>query len=164
MTRNRVIGKDNQLPWQLPDDMAHFRRVTSSHAILMGRGTFESMNCRPLPNRLNIVLTSRSFDVSGVVYVNSLEIGIREAKCRGYEKCFVIGGSGVYKEALDVADVLYFTSIEAELDGDVYFPELDLDGWSLMSSKIHPADEKHPYAFTMNVYRRQQHLGVGFPS
>ena len=156
MARNRVIGKENSLPWRLPDEIDYFRRVTSSHATLMGRKTFESMNCRPLPNRFNIVLTSRSFDVTDVVFVDSLAAGFSSASNQGFEKCFVIGGSKVYEEALTVADTLYCTVIDAELEGDVLFPQFDWADWVCESTRLHPTDTKHEYAFSMNVYRRRE--------
>ena len=155
MTQNRVIGKDNELPWRLPDEMAHFKRLTRSHAVVMGRKTFESMQCRPLPERLNIVLTRKDFDVPDVVFVDSLANGLTFANARGYEQCFVIGGSQVYEEALSIADCLYATLIDSEMEGDAFFPEFDLSPWQLESSNVHPADDRHAYAFTMNVYRRK---------
>lgn len=116
------------------------------------------MNCRPLPNRLNIVLTSRKFEVPDVTFVESLTAGVSNAANQGFEKCFVIGGSGVYEEALGIADALYCTLIDTVLDGDTFFPEFDLEEWVLESTDTHDIDSKHKYAFSMNVYRRREQV------
>ncbi|MBY0369224.1 dihydrofolate reductase [bacterium] len=124
MTRERVIGRDNQLPWRLPEDLKHFKRVTSGHTVIMGRKTFDSMG-RALPNRKNIVLTrDRSFQAEGVTVCHSWE---EVEKARGSEQCFVIGGGEIFQSALPRLRRLYLTVIDENIPGDAHFPELPLE-------------------------------------
>ncbi|MEM7217997.1 MAG: dihydrofolate reductase [Pseudomonadota bacterium] len=158
MTRNRVIGRDNDLPWHLPDDLRYFMRTTTGHPVIMGRATFESVGARPLPRRLNIILTSRPQSWQGVEVTPSLDdaLDIARARCAedGVERCFVAGGSGVYRTALPLADELFITEIDAEIEGDTYFPEFDRTAWRLVVSDPHPIDDRHAHAFSMNRYER----------
>jgi dihydrofolate reductase len=126
MTDDGVIGKNNALPWRLPEDLARFKQLTMGHAILMGRKTFDSIG-RPLPGRKNIVLTrDSSFQRDGVTVVHDWTRAITEAKIFS-EHLFVIGGAEIFKEALRLPELtrIYFTLIHAKIDGDVRFPALD---------------------------------------
>jgi dihydrofolate reductase len=158
MTRNRVIGRDNGLPWRLPGDMRFFMTTTRDHPVIMGRRTYESMN-RPLPRRTNIVVTrNRDYRVEGAEVVGDLPaaLALAERQCQrdGVDEAFVIGGAELYRVAMDVADRLYVTRIDAELPGDTFFPEIDWSGWRLVRTDAHPADEKHAYPFVIEVYER----------
>ncbi|MBM7070447.1 type 3 dihydrofolate reductase [Shewanella sp. 202IG2-18] len=127
MTVNRVIGKDNQMPWHLPEDLKHFKASTMGKPIVMGRKTFESIG-RPLPGRHNIVITRQSdFSVEGITAVSSFE----EAKSAAgnVEEIAVIGGGQLYKQLLPIADKLYLTLINIDVDGDTYFPDWDDGSW-----------------------------------
>ena len=143
MDRNRLIGNNNQLPWHLPADFAHFKSVTMGKPVIMGRKTYESIG-RPLPGRTNIVL-SRGSDTrfDGAECVSSFEKALTlvpEA-----EEVMVIGGSTVYEMLLPRADRLYLTCVDAEFDGDAWFPEFDIDQWDELESVLRKADEKNLY-------------------
>lgn len=159
MTRNRVIGRDNDLPWSLPADMKHFMTTTRGHPVIMGRRTFESMDRRPLPRRTNIVVTrTPGYDAPGAVVVDSLEAALAVARRQcaedGVDEAFVTGGAGLYAEALPLADRLYVTVIDADLDGDTFFPELDWRRWREVDREVHPADERHAYSFSIATFER----------
>lgn len=122
MSRNRVIGHQNQLPWHLPEDLKHFKATTMGNPIIMGRKTFESIG-RPLPGRENIVVTRNpAYREEGVIVVHSLAEAI---KACGDRDAFVIGGAQLYQDALPLADRLYVTLIDQDFAGDTYFPEID---------------------------------------
>ena len=156
MTENGVIGRDQKLPWSLPDEMAHFRRTTLDHPIIMGRKTFESHGCKPFPRRKNIVLTSSKAVYNGVWTVKTVSEAI-DVALQGpsaLEEVFVIGGSAVYRSALPQADRLYCTIVHANLAGDVQMDVIDFNAWKLRSQAMHPADDRHAYSFTMFVFDR----------
>ena len=145
MDRNGVIGRDNRLPWKLPDEMAHFRRVTLGKPVVMGRRTFESL-AKPLPGRKNIVLTRQGdFAAPGCEVVHSLEDAWRAAD--GVEEACVIGGTMLFAETLPTADVLYLTEVQAEVEGDTWFPPFDRSQWVEREVARHAADERHAYPF-----------------
>ncbi len=153
MTRNRVIGKDNWLPWDLPDELAFFRRVTSGKPVIMGRRTFESVN-RPMPGRLNVVLSRRGFEAPGVTVVADMDAAFSAAAADPADECFVIGGTELYAVSLPVADRLYATFIDAELDGDTFFPAFDFEGWRMVQCCHHDIDARHAYAYDIRIYER----------
>ena len=156
-SENNVIGRDNELPWQLPDDLKRFRRLTEGHPIIMGRKCHESIG-RPLPNRENIVITRQDEYVSeGCTVVGSLHEAIKNAVDTGAEEAFVIGGGEIYNHALleDLVDRVYFTQVHAEVDGDIVFPEIDTEVWNEVSTEEHPADDEHTYAFTHHIFDRK---------
>ncbi len=153
-SENRVIGRDNDLPWRLPDDMRFFVKTTKGHHILMGRKNLESFG-KLLPNRTNILLTrDQSYQFEGAEIFYELEEAIEFAKRRGEEELMVIGGGEIYKQCLPKADRIYFTQVHAEIEGDVYFPEIDSSQWKLKSELFHDKDEKHNYSFTFKTFER----------
>ncbi|MFZ1808726.1 MAG: dihydrofolate reductase [Cyclobacteriaceae bacterium] len=157
LAQNRVIGKENDLPWRLPDDMKYFMQTTSGHHVLMGRKNYDSLpdKFKPLPNRTNIVVTRQSnFEAVGCTIVSSIEQGIEIASKNKEEELFVIGGAQIYKQSLERADYLYLTEINAEIEGDTFFPEIDPAKWSEVSRKPHAIDEKHRYSFDFVIYKR----------
>ena len=129
----RVIGKDGKLPWDIPEDLKNFRRLTANSTVIMGRKTFESIG-RPLPKRDNIVVSSKMEQQEGVVVCKSVEEAVETAKGFGRET-FVIGGSGIYKAFLPVADKMYLSFVKKEYDGDVCFPEFDESEWNIESEE-----------------------------
>ncbi len=159
MTRNRVIGKDNKLPWNLPDEMQHFRRYTMNKPIILGRRTFESIG-KPLPYRTNIVVTSRALNVHGIIVAANLEdaLAVAEQHCEmeTCNECCIIGGASVYTATLPIADRLVLTLIDTELDGDVFFPYFDEFAWQLVSEDHHPVDKRHDYAYTVKILDRKE--------
>ena len=142
MTKNRVIGKDNQMPWHLPADLAWFRQNTTGKPVIMGRKTFESIG-RPLPKRTNIVLSRQPFEHDGVIWKDSLESAVDFV--RDSEEIMLIGGGKLFNEYLSQADRLYLTEIQTELDGDTFFPSINWDEWHIEFEQYRPADAQNPY-------------------
>ena len=123
-SKNRVIGKDNQLPWHLTEDLKRFKKITTSKVVLMGRKTYESIG-RPLPNRTNLVLTrDKTFAPQGVYVYNNLEEVLPI-----FNDIVVIGGGEIYKQMIKMADVIELTLVDKEFDGDAFFPEINLNIW-----------------------------------
>ena len=137
ITKNRVIGKDNQMPWHLPADLAWFRQNTTGKPVIMGRKTFESIG-RPLPKRTNIVLSRQPFEYDGVILKDSLESAVDFV--RDSEEIMLIGGGQLFNEYLSQADRLYLTEIQTELDGDTFFPSINWDEWHIEFYQYRPAD------------------------
>lgn len=150
--KNRVIGDRGSLPWQgdLPADMQHFRATTMGSALIMGRLTFESIG-RPLPGRDNIVLTTRGGDIGGCKVAATLEEAY-ELVGPGIDS-FVIGGESVYRQALGVVEQLHVTEIDAEFEGDRFFPQLSPDEWRAVNRDEHPADAENRFAYRFVVYQ-----------
>ena len=151
--KNNVIGRDGELPWHLPDDLRHFKRLTTGKPIIMGRRTFESIG-RPLPDRHNIVMTrDPDYAAPGCDVVTSVSDALDLAGDAA--EVMVIGGGQVYHDFLPRADRIYLTRVQLEIDGDTHFPEIDAKEWQLVASEHHAADEKHAYAFEMMVLERR---------
>ena len=160
MSTNGVIGRDNGLPWRLPKDMKHFMTSTMGKPVIMGRKTFESMKS-PLPGRTNIVLTrDQSWSRDGVLVASDLskafELGRIAADQDSLTEFFIIGGSSLYEEAMPHATRLYVTQIEAVIEGDVSFPDINWAGWSSIRNERHEIDEDHAHAFTIGEFVRQK--------
>ncbi len=159
MSRNRVIGRNNRLPWRLPKDSRFFRTITMGKPVVMGRRTFESMG-QPLAGRTNIVLTRSGFTHDGVRIVATLDaaLEIAESQCLidGLEECFVTGGADIYALALPRADRLYETLIDAEIDGDTFFPPYDASEFTLVAKEYFNADEEHAFSFSIRVLDRKR--------
>lgn len=152
MTRQRVVGRDNQLPWHLPDDLKHFKALTLDKPVLMGRRTFESIG-RPLVGRTNLVLTSDpSFSAPGILVLSSID-EVLEAVPRTPE-LMVIGGATVYQQTLPFARRLYVTWVEGEVQGDTYFPAFDPLQWRSSSRRDQPANERNAYPLTFETFER----------
>lgn len=155
LSRNRVIGKNNGLPWHLPDDMKYFMQTTKGHHVIMGRKNYDSIpeKFRPLPNRNNIVVTrQKDLKLDGCLVVNSLQAGVDIAKNADEPELFIIGGSAIYQLGLPLANRLYLTEIDADLQGDTYFPAINRSDWKEISRKHHVADERHAYPFDFVIY------------
>lgn len=159
MARNRVIGQGNGLPWRLPKDMAFFMSVTQGKPVIMGRRTFETLS-EPLPGRMNIVLSRSARSYPGAHAAASLDdaLALARARCEqdGTKECFIAGGADIYALAAPRADRLYATLIDAELDGDTFFPPLSFDGYRVVSAENFPADARHPWPFTVRILHRVQ--------
>lgn len=152
---NGVIGRDGALPWHLPEDLKRFKRLTSGHHLIIGRATWESIG-RPLPDRTFVVVTRTPGESrTGLLFVPSVEAGIRHALEAGDDELFVAGGTGIFREALDrgLVDRLYLTRIHRAYEGDARFPAFDESCWRLVSREEHPADSDHDRpAFTFLDY------------
>ena len=159
LTRNRVIGKNNGLPWHLPDDMKYFMQTTKGHHVLMGRKNYDSIpeKFRPLPNRINILLTRQmDFHAPNCLVVNSLDAGVDIARKAAESELFIIGGSDIYQLGFPISNRLYLTEIQAELPGDTLFPSFDKSKWEEVSRIHHPVDDRHAYAFDYVIYNRKE--------
>lgn len=155
MDKNRVIGKNNDLPWHLPEDLKFFKRVTMGHPIIMGRKTHESIG-RALPGRENIIVTrDRKYVSEGCTVLHS----INEVKDRARdtdEEIFVIGGSEIFKELFPIADRLYITYIDEEFEGDTFFPIFSENDWELISNERGIKDKENPYTYSFRVYDKKR--------
>jgi len=156
--KNRVIGIKNRLPWHLPEDLRYFKQVTMAKPIIMGRKTFESIG-RPLPGRENIVISRQAdYAPAGVRVVTSLEEAreMAESLCliNGLEEAMVIGGAQIYAQALPLADRLYITEVDAVIEGDAWFPEIDPSGWQEMARTDFAPSGDNPYAYSFLVYEK----------
>jgi dihydrofolate reductase len=153
-----VIGRDNALPWKLSADLRRFRRLTTDHAIIMGRKTYESIG-RPLPERTNIVVTRQSdFVAPGCEVVANIDAAIakaREVHGEGHE-VFIVGGAEIYRQTLDRADRLYLTRVETDAPGDTYLPRIDFSQWTLVEETHHAADDKNEFPHTFAIYDKSQ--------
>lgn len=158
---NGVIGKDNKLPWQLPDDLKRFKEITKGSVIIMGRKTYESIG-RPLPERRNIVLSSKMQPTDGIEVASDIDalLSMLDTSLPEDEEVFIIGGSDLFNQWLEdrftpiVAQRVYLTRVHAEIEGDSVFPDLDGDQWVEVEQIEHPADDKHAHAFTFLTYDR----------
>lgn len=154
MDRNRGIGVENRLPWHLPDDMKRFRELTMDHHLVVGRKTWESIG-RPLPGRRMIILTrDPAFKVNGCVTAGSLIEAAAIARSQDETELFIGGGADIYRQSIQIADRIYLTLVDAELDADARFPELDAVNWTETELTHHPADEKHQFSFTFKTLVR----------
>lgn len=157
LTRNRVIGVNNGLPWHLPDDMKYFMQTTKGHHVIMGRKNYDSIpeKFRPLPNRTNIVVTRQpKLSLPGCTVVHSVEEAVEIARKAGEPELFIIGGSAIYQLGLPMADRLYLTEIKVELAGDITFPPVNAKEWKETSRVPHSIDARHAYAFDFVIYDR----------
>ena len=151
MSKNRVIGNNNELIWKLSSDLKRFKELTTGHPVVMGRKTYESIS-RPLPNRRNIIITRNSeYEVEGCEVVSSLE----EALLLSANDCFIIGGGEIYKQSLELADKIYLTLVHKDFEGDTQFPELGKE-WATIDTKDFDADDKNDYDYSFIEYDRYQ--------
>lgn len=152
--KNYELGKDNDLIWYLPADLKRFKKTTTSHTIIMGRNTFESIG-KPLPNRRSIIITrNESYQKKGCDIVHSLEEAIEISKDQ--EEVFIIGGAQIYKEAMQkkIADQLDITLVHENFDADVFFPKIDQEKWTEISREDFQADEKNAHNFSFIKYKK----------
>ena len=150
--KNGELGKNNDLIWHLPNDLKRFKKVTAGHHVIMGRKTFESLG-KPLPNRTNIIITrNAAYTAEGCVIVNSLQEAIEAAQ--EDENPFILGGAQIYKQALEIADVLDLTRVDASLEADAFFPEIDPEKWKEVAREKHQKDERHDYNYSFVTYKK----------
>lgn len=152
MDKNRVIGKDNDLPWRLSADLKHFKKITMGKPIIMGRKTYDSIG-KPLPGRENIILTrDASFTAEGCTVMHSLN-EIFEY-CSAHEEIMIMGGATLYAVTLEQADKLYITQVHAEVEGDTWFPDFDITAWHETDRLDFNADDKNDYDYSFIVLER----------
>ena len=158
MSENRVIGRDNGLPWHLSEDLKYFKRTTMGNCMIMGRNTWESIG-RALPGRTSIVITGNAeYQAEGAEVVGSLEQAMELAELLSKEtgslEAFVIGGAVLYQAALPLADSLHLTRVHAEVEGDTYLHEFDESNWKEISREDYQIDESNHYAYSICVLER----------
>jgi len=152
IANNNALGKDNQLIWHLPADLKRFKKVTLGHHIIMGRKTFESLG-KPLPNRTTIIITRNlDYTAKNCIIVNSLNDAIKVAQAD--ENPFILGGAEIYKQALDIADVLDLTLVHHEFEADAFFPKIDFTIWREVSREGFKKDDQNKYDYSFVKYIR----------
>jgi dihydrofolate reductase len=151
-SKNNVIGKNNQLPWRLPADLKHFKNITMGKPIIMGRKTFESIG-KPLPGRRNIIIThNKNYVAQGCDVFHSIDDALNALK--NEVEVMIIGGANLYAQTMECASRLYLTEIDIEIDGDAFFPRLDLTKWQLVSEQKCAIDQKNQYAYCFQVWEK----------
>lgn len=153
MAINRTIGVNNTLPWRCPEDLKHFKMLTMGHHMIMGRKTFDSIG-KPLPGRTTVVVTRNTdLEIEGCTIAHSLNDAI--AACAGDEEIFVVGGAELYRQAVSVADTLYFTEIQQDVEGDAHFPEFDYSAWRETSRDVRSQETPQPLEYHFVTYRKK---------
>lgn len=155
LANNRTIGKKNALPWYLPADLKHFKENTTGKTIVMGLNTFKSVGERPLPNRKNVVLTDDKNHTApdGVILAHSIQEVLELTK--NDPEVMISGGAMVYKQFLPLAQRLYLTFIDHNFDGDIFFPEFNMNEWKEISREDHEPDEKNKYRYSFVILERK---------
>lgn len=155
LDENNGIGRNGDLLCHLPNDMKHFKQITTGHTVIMGRRTYESLPKGALPNRINVVITSGAAEnFPGCLVARSVEEAL--SRCSNQEKIFIIGGGQLYRATLGLADQLCLTRIHHTFsDADTFFPEIDFDEWTLTVKEAHAADDKHHYPYTFLTYSKK---------
>jgi len=148
---NHAIGKNNQLLWHMPNDLKHFKDITSGRTIIMGRKTFDSVG-KPLPRRRNIVVTRQDITIPGCEVVKSIEDGL--ALCKGEDEVFIGGGAEIYKLAMHLTNRIYLTIIHKSFDADTFFPEIDKTEWKEVKREDFEPDEKNPLPYSFITLQR----------
>lgn len=155
-SENNAIGKNNQLLWHLPNDLKFFKNTTWGFPVIMGRKTFEAVN-KPLPGRTNIVITRKTdWKAPGVIAVSNLTEAIKNAAATNSKQGFIIGGGEIYKQSMDIADIIYITRVHAQLEGDTFFPVIDESKWQLTSNQDFVADEKHALSYSFQIWKKSK--------
>lgn len=149
---NNAIGKNNELLWHLPNDLKHFKQMTTGHSVIMGRKTFDSVG-RPLPKRRNIVVTRHQMSIEGCEIVHSLDEALK--LCQGESEVDIIGGAEIYKQAMPIVNRIHLTIVHQAFEGDAYFPEIDMQEWKETSREDHQTDEKHAYPYSFITLERR---------
>ena len=153
MGRNKVIGRNNSLPWNMPADMKHFKKLTLGKPIIMGRKTYETIG-KPLPNRKNIIITrDQDYKAEGCIVAHSIEESLQSAE--NAEEVMVIGGAQIYKEFLPKANRIYLTIIDHDFEGDTHFPEYNEEEWQEIEREEHKADEENKYDYVFVTLERK---------
>jgi dihydrofolate reductase len=156
-SKNNAIGINNQLPWHLPADLKYFKQLTTGHVIVMGSNTYLSIG-KPLPNRTTIVITSQQnpdWMVDGIHIVHSINEALEKAKALNEKECFIIGGAKIYQQTIDLANRIYKTEIDIDIENaDAFFPALNTEKWKLISIENHTADEKNKMNYSFKVFQK----------
>jgi dihydrofolate reductase len=153
-SENNVIGSKNELPWHLPNDFKYFKNKTWGMPVIMGRKSYESLK-KSLPGRINIIVTNnKDFQAENVFVVNNIDDAIIKAGESDAKEIFIIGGGEIFKQTIDIVSRIYRTRVHANIEGDTYYPEINKDQWKLISEQSFPADDKNNYAYTFEVWEK----------
>ena len=153
MAKNRTIGVNNTLPWRCPEDLRHFKALTMGHHMIMGRKTFDSIG-KPLPGRTTVVVSrDRNLAIEGCLIAHSLAEAI--AVCANDDQIFIVGGADIYAQSLILADTLYITEIQQEVEGDAHFPVFDKNAWQETAREVHTQETPQPLHYHFVTYRRK---------
>lgn len=156
VSKNFVIGNNQELPWKMPEDLRYFHRVTGGHIVIMGRKNYEA-NGKALRNRTNIVITrSESFRPGDAIVTGSIEEALQVARSYHPEECFIVGGGEIYRQTLDLVDRIYITVIETEVRGDTFYPEIDFSDYRIVSKISKKADEENPFDHTYYIVESRE--------
>lgn len=152
MAQNRTIGVNNTLPWRCPEDLKHFKTLTMGHHMIMGRKTFDSIG-KPLPGRTTVVVTRhKDLKIDGCIVTHSLQEAI--AACAGDTEVFIVGGADIYTQSLQLADTLYITEIQQDVDGDAHFPIFDKSAWHETAREVRSQETPQPLDYHFVTYKR----------
>ncbi len=153
-SENNVIGSKNNLPWSLPNDFKYFKNKTWGMPVIMGRKSFESLK-KALPGRINIVVTGKpDWHPEGTYIVNNIDSAIEKAREADTKEIFIIGGGEIFKQTIDIVSRIYLTRVHTIIEGDTFYPEIKKDQWKLISQESFPADEKHNYGYTFEIWEK----------
>lgn len=153
MAQNRTIGVNNTLPWRCPEDLKHFKALTMGHHMIMGRKTFDSIG-KPLPGRTTVVVTrDKELQIEGCLIAHSLQDAIK--LCAGDAEAFIVGGADIYSQSLQLADTLYITEIQQDVEGDAHFPEFDGRLWQETAREVRTQETPQPLDYHFVTYRRK---------
>lgn len=151
IAQNHAIGRDNQLLWNLPRDLKHFKDITTGHTVIMGRKTYESVG-KPLPKRRNIIITRQNITIEGCEVVASIEDAL--ALCADEEEVFVVGGAEIYRQAMHLTNRIYLTIVKKDFEADSFFPPIDAEEWKTVAQEDFEPDEKNPLPFSFITLER----------
>lgn len=154
---NHAIGKDNQLLWHLPQDLKFFKNTTWTMPVIMGRKTFESVGSKPLPGRLNIILSRQAApgqENDLLKFATDPSLALQAAGDFGTKEVFIAGGAEIYRQFMPLANRIYMTRVHAHFEADSFFPDINTDEWTLIQNKNFNPDEKHAYSFSIQVWER----------
>lgn len=155
IAKNSCIGGNNTLLWKQSNDLKRFKELTTDKVVIMGQNTYDSLPIKPLPNRTNIVITDDPEQVfENCITAHSIEDAIQKSIYHTDGEVFVIGGGSIYKQFMPYANKLYITRIDADIEGDTYFTDIDEDEWTIMFKERHEKDEKNQYNYTYEIYER----------
>jgi dihydrofolate reductase len=153
-SENNVIGSKNALPWNLPNDFKYFKNKTWGMPVIMGRNTYESLK-KSLPGRINIVVTNKKdWQPEGVLISHSIEDAIKKAEESDAKEIFIIGGGEIFKQTINMVSKIYLTRVHTTIEGDTFYPKINNSKWKLIDTKSFPADEKHNFAYTFEVWEK----------
>lgn len=154
MDMNRGIGKDNELPWHISSDLRQFKKLTMGHHIIMGRKTYESIS-KSLPGREMIILTrSLDYQVAGCIVLHSIEDAIRYARKQGEGELFIIGGGDIFDQSIEYADRIYLTKVDASVEADTFFPQINYDDWKVIISEFTDNSDIDQFPYTFQILER----------